>query len=198
MYIDKKVEEDTGHSDMSNFVKLFIILSIKLYVKIYYKTKLFRMNVEVRMKRFLLCLIFLCICLTSCKLNIRRSSFNTLIQETNLKYLEYEDLDYFYQYTSGYDGCGLNYYVFTFEESPEEFFNQFLSNSFASKYKFNTEKNGDFEKKVFDKINLYIGDKYEEIEKAYKLNFTENYIYNEFPMFYFEKVKRLYIIEFLR
>lgn len=39
MYINRKVEEDTGHSDMSNFVKLFIILSIKLYVKIYYMTK---------------------------------------------------------------------------------------------------------------------------------------------------------------
>ncbi len=43
MYIDKKVEEDTGHSDMSNFVKLFIILSFKLYVKIYY-IKLFFYN----------------------------------------------------------------------------------------------------------------------------------------------------------
>lgn len=150
------------------------------------------------MKQFLMCLIFLALCLTSCKLDIRRSSYNTFIQETNLKHLEYEDLDYFYRYTSGYDGCGLNYYVFTFEEEPEEFFNQFLSNSFESKYRFITEKNGDFEKKVINKINLYIGDQYKEIEENYRLNFTDKYIYNEFPMFYFENDKRLFIIEFLR
>ena len=142
---------------------------------------------------FLSLLINLCL-ITSCVAKDKKTYFNDLIRNNGIKNLSYDNLDYFYHYTSGFeDKVGLNYYHFSFDEYQNDFINQFdLSNN-----RFNNEKDTEFESELMDKIDFYIGNKYEEIENKYKIDFLKTYIYSDFPMIYFEENNELIIIVFI-
>ena len=132
--------------------------------------------------------------ISSCIVKDKKAYFNDLIRKNNIENLSYDNLDYFYHYVSGFeDKVGLNYYHFSFEKYQNDFIEQFESN----KYRFYDEEFENFELELMDKINLYIGNKYDEIDENYKIDFSRSYIYSYFPMIYFKETNELIIIEYI-
>lgn len=127
-----------------------------------------------------------------------RRYYDDLIKETNVNYLNFENLEYLFTYTSGFeDQVGMYYFVFAFDEQPNEFLNQFSNYSFDNKFIFFDLTNQAFEVDIISKIQLHVGDQYGKVPDAYKLDFTNPYKYSNFPMVYFPNSKRLIIIQFI-
>ena len=132
--------------------------------------------------------------ISSCMVKDKKAYFNDLIKNNNIENLSYDNLDYFYHYVSGFeDKVGLNYYYFSFDKYQNDFIEQFKSN----KYRFYDEEFENFELELMNKIHLYIGNKYDEIEENYKIDFSRVYIYSYFPMIYFKETNELIIIEYI-
>lgn len=120
--------------------------------------------------------------------------FNALVEDNNIQYLKYNNLDYFYHYTSGFeDTIGINYYHFSFDEYASDFINQFSSGD----NRFYIEKSTDFEEKLMENIKKHINNKYSQIKDKYKIDFEKSYIYSNFPMIYYKETNELIIIEFI-
>lgn len=147
------------------------------------------------MKKIIICIEMFCILLlSSCIGYDEKDYYNMMIRENKIEHLSYNNLKYFYHYTSGFeDRAGLNYYYIEFKEYPFDFISQF-DKSLNSFYETKSEE---FETKLLNDINEHIGNKYNEIPIEYRVDYTKNYSYSNFPMIYYIDTKVLIIVEYI-
>lgn len=148
---------------------------------------------KIQMYVFITLISFFIILFTSsCSLK-QKYQFKNLIDDYNIKHLEYKNLKYFYSHVVGFeDHYGLKYFFFEFDEYPEDFILQFEDD-----YKFNDYKDLEFEDDLMDEIETSINSNYDEIDEKYKINFVKEYMFSNFPMIYFKQTNQLVIINFV-
>lgn len=137
--------------------------------------------------------VLILLSLSSCSF-ANKLRFKELLGRYHIKNISCTDLKYSYIGSKGalQDHRSVAYYYVSFDEYPTKFINQFESRI----YKFNDGRNEDFEEELMKKIDCYIGEKYNEIEANYRIDFSKDYMYSTLPMIFYKDTFDLIIIDY--